>query len=159
MDTRTDLIFQTISTTLNTSSRTPPQNLDQLKQSAGWVLRNQTFRDWQQSGGALLLSGMAGTGKTIICQVVQNYLLSSRPQSETFVLAHYFDFRDRSKDQSFRGILAFIVQQMLKVRPQFQKYYNKLMLTGEGPLEVSDCLRIIHRARQDLQSFYVIFVN
>jgi len=30
------------------------------------------------------------------------------------------------------------------------------MLTGEGPLEVDDSLRIIHRARQDFRNFYVL---
>lgn len=51
---------------------------------------------------------------------------------------------------------AYIVGQMLRVRPQFQKYYNKLMLTGQGQLEVADALRIIHRARQDFQHFYIM---
>jgi hypothetical protein len=45
---------------------------------------------------------------------------------------------------------------MIHTYPRLQKYYNKLMLTGEGELEVSDSLRIIHRARQDFQHFWII---
>jgi hypothetical protein len=58
--------------------------------------------------------------------------------------------------QSLQDVLAFIVETMLEQRPHIQKYYNRLMLTGEGPLEVEDSLRIIHRARQDFRDFYIL---
>jgi hypothetical protein len=45
---------------------------------------------------------------------------------------------------------------MLKSYARLQKYYNKLTLTGEGELELADSLRIIHRARQDFQHFYIL---
>lgn len=49
-----------------------------------------------------------------------------------------------------------MVENMLKARPQLQKYYNKLMLTGEGLLEIAESLRTLHRARQDFQHFYIV---
>lgn len=89
-----------------------------------------------------------------MCEAVENYLQSSTLSSETFVVAIYFFFINCHRLQSLQTVLAFIFEIMLWARPQLQKYYNRLMLTGEGPWEVTDCLRIIHRARQYFQHFY-----
>ncbi|MCJ1475527.1 hypothetical protein MMC13_004190 [Lambiella insularis] len=154
------LIFQSIST-LDFSSRISPDMLDQLKRGASWLLDHDTFHqwrtgEWRTGGSTLLLSGMAGCGKSSICRVVESYLQSSGSSSEVFVVAIYFSYHNRPENQSLQAVLAFVVEHMLRVRPQFQKHYNKLMLTGEGPLEIADCLKIIHRARQDFQHFYII---
>lgn len=149
------LIFQSIST-LDFSSRIPPERLEGIKRNADWCLRHVQFRQWLTDGGALLLSGRPGTGKTSICAVVENFLKASGPSSDIFVVALYFSFKDKPENQSLQAVLAFIVEHMLKSRPQLQKHYNKLMLTGEGPLEVVDSLRILHRARQDFQHFYIV---
>jgi Cdc6-like AAA superfamily ATPase len=149
------LIFQSIST-LDFSSRKSPHELEQLKRSANWLLSHSKFYQWRTGGSALLLSGMPGTGKTSICRVVEHFLQSSGPSSEVFAVAVYFSCINQPEKQSLQTVLAFIVEHMLRVRPQFQKHYNKLMLTGEGPLEVADSLRIIHRARQDFQHFYIV---
>lgn len=149
------LIFQSIST-LDFSSRISPRELEKLKRTTNWLFGQSTFHQWRTSGGALLLSGLPGIGKTSICRVVENYLQSSGPSSEVFVVAIYFSHVNRPENQSLQAVLAFVIEHMLSVRPQFQKHYNKLMLTGEGPLEVADCLRIIHRARQDFQHFYIM---
>lgn len=149
------LIFQSIST-LNFSSKASPDEVAGLKQGASELLNHEVFDQWLTGGNSLLLSGAAGTGKTSMCRVVENYLRSSAPSSETFVVAIYFSIINRHRLQSLQAVLAFIVETMLRVRPQFQKHYNRLMLTGEGPLKVTDCLRIIHRARQDFQHFYIV---
>lgn len=87
---------------------------------------------------------------------METFLKSSRPSSEVFVAAFYFSSRDKPENQSLQAILAFTVEHLLSVHPRCQKYYNKPMLTGEGPLNVADSLRIIHRARQDFQHFCII---
>lgn len=87
---------------------------------------------------------------------MENFLKASGPSSEIFVAALYFSYRNKPENQSLQAVLAFIVEHMLKGHPRLQKYYNKLMLTGEGPLEVADSLRILHRARQDFQHFYIV---
>lgn len=88
--------------------------------------------------------------------MLENYLQGFENASENLVIPIYFSFRDPLEFQNLQNMLALIVEYMLKIRPQTQKYYNKLMLTGEGHLEVDDCLRIIHRARQDFQNVYIL---
>ena len=149
------LILLSIST-LDFSAEISSEELSRLKQGASKLLNHKVFNEWRTGGSSLLLSGEPGTGKTSICRVVENYLRSSAPSSETFVVAIYFSYTNRHRLQSLQAVLTFIVETMLRVRPQFQKHYNRLMLTGEGPLEVTDCLRIIHRARQDFQHFYTL---
>jgi adenylate kinase family enzyme len=105
---------------------------------------------------SLLLSGRPGSGKTSMCRVVEHYLRAQVSNSDTFVVAVYLSFRNEKETQGLQAVLAFIVETMLKQRPQIQKYYNRLMLTREGPLEVEDSLRIIHRARQDFRDFYIL---
>ncbi|PMD29253.1 hypothetical protein L207DRAFT_593672 [Hyaloscypha variabilis F] len=149
------LLFKTISTI-----KPPPhatfEQLERLKQGASWLLHHSTFHDWLSSGSALLLIGGAGSGKTSICAVLENYLRGSDDASENLVVPIYFSISDPLGFDNLQAMLALIIEHMLKVRPQIQKYYNKLMLTGEGPLEVNDCLRIIHRARQDFQNVYIL---
>ena len=149
------LLFGTISTLKPTRHATSAP-LERLKQGASWLLHHDTFHDWLSSGSALLLIGSAGSGKTSICEVLENYLQGSDDASENLVVPIYFSMLDPHGFQSLQAFLALIVDHMLKARPQIQKYYNKLMLTGEGPLKVDDCLRIIHRARQDFQNVYVL---
>jgi hypothetical protein len=155
--TQQDLIFRFISS-IDFSSRGFQDNIAELKKSAGILLQDAVFIRWLNdlSAPSLLLSGSPGSGKTSLCRVVENYLENLSSNSDTFVVAIYFSFRNRNKAQSLQAILAFIVETMLNQRPQIQKYYNRLMLTGEGPLEVDDSLRIIHRARQDFRDFYVL---
>jgi hypothetical protein len=151
------LVFEAIST-VDFASKNPLDEVAvaRLKEGASELLSHNVFQKWLTNGKSLLLSGGPGTGKTSICKVVETYLQLLTPTSEAFVMAIYFSYIDKHKLQSLQAVLASIVKTMLLVRPQFQKYYNRLMLTGEGPLEVTDCLRIIHRARQDFQHFYIV---
>jgi hypothetical protein len=149
------LIFETISI-LKPSPHATSEQLEKLRQGAGWLLHHSTFHDWLSTGSALLLIGKPGSGKTSICQVLEKYLQGSDDASENLVVPVYFSSLDPLGFQNIQAMLALIVDHMLKVRPQIQKYYNKLMLTGKGPLEVDDCLRIIHRARQDFQNVYIL---
>jgi hypothetical protein len=148
-------VFETIAS-VDFSSNTYPGEADKLKQGAIEFLHHAAFVGWLTSNTgitSLLLSGPPGIGKTSICKVVESYVQTMTPKSSIFVVAIYPTF---ARVQTLQTVLAYIVDKLLKTRPQVQKYYNKLMLTGEGELEISDCLRIIHRARQDFQDFYVL---
>jgi hypothetical protein len=151
-----DLIFRSIAG-VDFSSNHFSDDIVELKESASTLLQDPIFAGWLANDTrdtSLLLTGMGGTGKTSMCRVVENYLRSS---SDTFVVAVYFSsFKNQGKAQSLQTVLAFIIETMLHQRPQVQKYYNRLMLTGEGPLMVEDSLRIIHRARQDFRNFYIL---
>jgi hypothetical protein len=142
----------------NYSSRNP-DDMSKLELAGSKLLQDDIFAGWLTDDlrvTSLLLTGVAGSGKISMCRVVENYLRTLLPSSEIFVVALYFSVDNRDKVQSLQTVLAFIVETMLHQRPQPQKYYNRLMLTGEGPLEVGDCLRVIHRARQDFQKFYIL---
>ena len=149
------LVFKSIST-LKLPPHATAEQLEKLRQGASWLLHHSTFHDWLDSGSTLLLIGIPGSGKTSICEVLENYLQGSDDAYGNLVIPIYFSFRDPLRFKNMQAMLALIVEHMLKVRPQTQKYYNNLMLTGEGPLEVDDCLRIIHRARQDFQNVYIL---
>jgi len=98
---------------------------------------------------------MGGIGKTSICNIVDSLLRTTGSPSEICVVPIYFRFASRQV-QSLQAVFAYLVEDMIHAYPRLQKYYNKLMLTGEGELEVPDSLRIIHRARQDFQQFVII---
>ena len=150
-------LFQSISI-LNFSSQSQesPEKFEEIKQTAGWILHHPRFRDWRTGGSTLLLSGEPGSGKTSVSKTVEKFLELPGPGSKVFVVAVYFSSKFEAETQTLKAVLAFIVEQMLKVRPELQKYYNKLMLTGEGLLEVTDSLRIIHRAQQEFDHFYIV---
>jgi hypothetical protein len=141
--------------TLRFTMRTTPEHTAFLKRHATWLLRNETFSRWQRDGGALLLTGRAGVGKTSICNIVDALLRTTGSSSDVCVVPIYFRFSSATV-QSLQAVFACLVEEMIHTYPRLQKYYNKLMLTGEGELEVSDSLRIIHRARQDFQHFWII---
>lgn len=149
------LVLQSIAS-VDYSSNTSPGEMDKLKQGAIRLLYHKAFLGWLTSENgttSLLLSGPPGIGKSSICKVVENYVQTTTPQSSIFVVAIYPTF---ARVKNLQTVLAYIVDRLLKTRPQVQIYYNQLMLTGEGELEISDCFRIIHRARQDFQEFYVL---
>ena len=149
------LIFQSISNH-HFSSEVAPDKVGWLTQSASEFFNHKLFSQWLTGGNSLLLSGAAGTGKPSMCRVVENYLRSLAPSSQSFVVAIYFSFNNQHRLQSLQAVLSFVVETMLRVEPQLKKHYDRLMLAGEGPLEVTDCLRIIHRTRQDFQHFYLV---
>jgi ankyrin repeat domain-containing protein 50 len=149
------LIFKSISI-LKLPANTGPDEVAIFRQGARELLENDIFKQWLTDGNSLLLTGRPGTGKTSICKVVADYLQSAKRKSETFVATIHFSMIDQNGVQGLQDMLGLIVKNMLQARPEVQKHYNRLMLTGEGPLTVTDCLRIIHRARQDFQHFYVV---
>ena len=156
--TQQELIFRSISST-DFSSHRFPDNIAELKESASVLLRHQSLAEWladDTNTMSLLLSGGAGRGKTSMCRVVENYIETLSSNSDTLVVAVYFSHCNQDEAQNLQAVLASIVDTMLRHRPQIHKYYNRLMLTGEGPLQAEDSLRIIHRARQDFQKFYVL---
>jgi hypothetical protein len=156
--TQQDLIFRSISR-IKFSPDYFPDDIAVCKESASTLLDDHTFAQWltdDTRNTSLLLSGIGGSGKTYMFQGVEAYLRTMPSHHETFVVAVYFSFRNRDRAQSLQAVLAFVVETMMQQRPQIQKYYNRLMLTGEGPLEVADSLRIIHRARQAFQRFYIL---
>ena len=117
-----------------------------------WIFAHSTFNEWLESGETLLLTGGPGTGKSTICRAVQSFLRSG---DGSCVVA--IDFDRGSKDiPGLREVFAHIVDRMIEEKKSFQKYYNKLMLTGMEPLGIENSLRIIHRARQDFQRFCII---
>lgn len=156
--TQQGLIFRSIAST-DFSSHRFQDSVAELKESAGMLLQHQALARWladDTTTMSLLLSGDPGSGKTSMCRVVENYIENLSLNSDTLVVAVYFSHMNKNEAQSLQAVLASIVETMLRLRPQIHKYYNRLMLTGEGPLKVEDCLRIIHRARQDFQKFYVL---
>ena len=137
------------------SRKSCPEQIDYLTRHATWLSANDTFRRWQHSGGSLFLTGPAGIGKTSICQIVDSLLHTKGSPSDICVVPVYFQF-SRREVQTLQAVFAYLVEDMIHAYPRLQKYYNKLILTGEGELEVSDSLRIIHRAQQDFEQFYII---
>lgn len=149
------LIIQSISS-LRLQANINQERLEYLERSGAWLLHHQKFQQWRNRGGALLLVGGPATGKTSLCKIVETLLQASGPATDVCAVAVYFSIANQPGSQSLQSLLAFIVNDMLRTHPRFQRYYNKLMLTGEGPLEVADSFKIIHRARQDFKKFYVL---
>jgi ankyrin repeat domain-containing protein 50 len=75
-----------------------------------WFLNSSDFHTWEQGNHcSLLLTGIPGAGKTVLCSTIIDFLQKRRKVDEA-VLVFYFDFSDDQK-QSVNALLRSLLAQ------------------------------------------------
>ncbi|KAH9008479.1 hypothetical protein EDB84DRAFT_92310 [Lactarius hengduanensis] len=71
----------------------------QHERTATWVFNDDIFKEWEspRSGSLLWIHGKAGSGKSILCSAIIQYLITLRDAGSASVAYFYFDFRDVNK--------------------------------------------------------------
>lgn len=87
-----------------------------------WLLESDTYKTWKTSSGAhLWLHGKAGCGKTVLCStLIEDLKLHCASAKDSALAFFYFSFSD-ANSQSYRKLLASLVQQLCSNQPSYEK--------------------------------------
>lgn len=124
--------------------------------TGSWLLQDGTFQEWKLgSRRNLWLSGLAGSGKTVLSATVLDHLeVDAR---DHLILSFFFDFND-SKKQTLDGMLRSLVFQLYHQSAGSLLHVNRLFLEHkEGGAQPSrDVLSNI--TDQILASFTSVYI-
>ena len=107
------------------------QHRDYLKRhhvgTGQWFLQDTKFREWIQSGNAILFCpGIPGAGKTIMAALVIEHLLRTCHSSDSPVVFIYCDYK-RQGEQSFEHMLSTLLRQIVDIRVDVPKTVHDLL--------------------------------
>ncbi|KAJ5781525.1 uncharacterized protein N7518_010008 [Penicillium psychrosexuale] len=126
-----------------------------------WFLSHNGFKEWHDASSpsshrsTLVLTGLAGSGKSTICHATQFYLKAWH-QSEIDVCVLYFGFQlsqEGCRNKSL--VLSNLVQKMILERPYLMEHASAMRVTG-GMLTPSESIDLLRRASFDLKHLYLI---
>lgn len=129
----------------------------ELRASTDWFLSHEDFKKWHTVNPiqqTLVLTGSPGSGKSSLCEVVRFYLRFWQQLENVCIASFVFDPLGQ-EELSESLVLSSIVQQTLLERPYLIEHLTALRVTG-GPLSAADSIKLISRARCDLDQLYVI---
>ncbi|CAI6334359.1 unnamed protein product [Periconia digitata] len=116
------------------SSPEPSTNFNKARKqhqegSGGWFLESSEYAAWKTDRNSFLwLSGIPGSGKTILSSTIIADLKGNSPQK---VLYFYFDFSDKSK-QIHENLIRQLVLQLYQDGKRYEKLDHLYANCGEG---------------------------
>ena len=103
------------------------QNGKRVPGTGDWVLKNDVYKAWQQTGGILWIKGRAGCGKSMLI----NHLSSGARRRALeipgeAVLSHHFVFgKGESLQRSPAGLYRGLLHQILAMDRKFLNGFTK----------------------------------
>ncbi|KAH9031126.1 hypothetical protein EDB85DRAFT_1830526, partial [Lactarius pseudohatsudake] len=79
--------------------------------TAQWFFRGSMFGEWKSTGSLLWIYGKPGSGKTILCSVIVQDIVTLSEAGLASMAYFYFDFRDLDK-QHIRNLLPSLLIQL-----------------------------------------------
>ncbi|KAH8979080.1 hypothetical protein EDB92DRAFT_428718 [Lactarius akahatsu] len=79
--------------------------------TAQWFFRGSMFGEWKSTGSLLWIYGKPGSGKSILCSVIVQDIVTLSEAGSASVAYFYFDFRDLDK-QHIRNLLPSLLIQL-----------------------------------------------
>lgn len=109
-----------------------------------WLLNSDAYKTWKtSSSGHLWLHGKAGCGKTVLCSTLIEDLKSYRASVADSALADfYFSFSDINS-QSYRKLLASLVQQLCSDLASYAKLKELFDGTRQASVHLLEAVLVL----------------
>ncbi|KAI0259532.1 hypothetical protein BC834DRAFT_905504 [Gloeopeniophorella convolvens] len=103
-----------------------------------WFFENEVFGEWKATGPLLWISGITGTGRTVLSASIVESLREQVDEGSALVAYFYFDFKDPQK-QTIKGLLSSIIVQLCThFAPHWGAISRLYSEYGNGQLQPSD---------------------
>jgi len=79
------------------------------KDTGGWLLESNEFRNWEEKPGVLPCKGSPGSGKTVLSSLVVNHLRQYRIEGVAIVKIYY----NCSDPQTANSIIRSVLRQLV----------------------------------------------
>jgi hypothetical protein len=125
-----------------------------------WFLESDNFLQWKTGPASLLwLSGIAGSGKTILgSTIIENLQQHYGNTPGTVIVYFYFDFKDTRK-QDPKSMLRSLLYQVLQQISAVPHCLNALYLSckdGQQQVSLHALLEVAEQTIKDLKQIYVV---
>jgi len=139
------------------------QHRDYLKRhhlgTGQWFLQDTKFREWIQSGNAILFCpGIPGAGKTIMAALVIEHLLRTQQTASQPVVFIYCNYK-RQSEQSTRHMLCSILRQIVDIQaglPQVVKDFHASHTAKRTEPSNDEIKRTLENVLRNLQGLTVV---
>ncbi|KAI0261189.1 hypothetical protein BGY98DRAFT_1182447, partial [Russula aff. rugulosa BPL654] len=81
------------------------------KKTATWFFEGNIYREWKSKGSFMWIHGKPGSGKSILCSTVIEYIKAVCDAGQASMAYFYFDFRNANK-QCLRDLLPSLLNQL-----------------------------------------------
>ncbi|KAH9069508.1 hypothetical protein EDB83DRAFT_2551109 [Lactarius deliciosus] len=106
--------------------------------TAEWFFESSQFEDWKLTGSLLWIHGKPGSGKSVLCSAIINYITTMCKAGSASMAYFYFDFRDVNK-QARRNLLPSLLIQLSTRSDAFCDILSRLYETHDnGARQPSD---------------------
>ncbi|KAF2738331.1 hypothetical protein EJ04DRAFT_588089 [Polyplosphaeria fusca] len=128
--------------------------------TGNWFLHSDLFKDWRQSPGSIMrLTGIPGSGKTVLCSSIIEELTEWRAERKDIIICHYFfDFaaqESQTVGAFVRSLLALIVVQGLVIPGAISNMYQRHH-DGFQPPNDHNLLKMLHSLLKEVSETYVV---
>jgi ankyrin repeat domain-containing protein 50 len=153
-----DRRFQNVVNWLSNIDPSPNHDRARKKHQPGtgsWFLHSDTFQRWTtQSGSLVLLHGISGAGKTILCSTILEYVkIICKGKADDYAY-FYFDFNDaqrRVPGNMLRSVMAQFCIQKKAVTPELTE-----MSRSYGEDSVENLLRVLPSILKPRKRHYIV---
>jgi ATPases of the AAA+ class len=127
--------------------------------TCSWLVDSERFNRWLNSPSILLLSGIPGCGKTVLCSAAIERVRSHVIGKSGVGLAYfYFDFHEEHK-QSVEGLLLSVIVQLVYQQEKLPVQFRSLcddFKERRGKLRGEKLLKAFHATTEKFRRVYLI---
>ncbi|CAG7935168.1 unnamed protein product [Penicillium nalgiovense] len=127
--------------------------------TCSWLVNSERFNRWLNSPSILLLSGIPGCGKTVLCSAaierVRSHVIG---KSGVGLVYFYFDFHEEQK-QSVEGLLLSVIVQLVYQQEKLPVQFRSLcddFKERRGKLRGEKLLKALHATIEQFRRVYLI---